>query len=240
MRANPLQEMLREALCDPADVGLAFLAEVRKTPGPGTVTAWTALLADTSLCHAFVAAILRSGALEGKVDPRRRLIVEDLIAALGRLPSDDSRELLVRLWERTAVPGDLRVAAGDALLNHGDPSSHQALASSLDREIGPALNLSLRGLFALDCASAYDQIAPRLEPPGEKAATLLQAVLRFLMNDILESRKRASAEPSLFARDPRWKDLCTPWKNEPSPELVKRWGDAAHTIHEIASWLCES
>lgn len=240
MRANPLQELLREALCDPADDRLAYLAEVRKTPGPGTAAAWSSLLADASLGDAFVAAILRSGALDGRVDPKRKLIVEDLIAALGRLSSDASRELLVRLWTATTVASDLRVAAGDALLSRGDDASRRALASSLDRDTGPALNLSLRGLFALAPATAHDRLAPRFEPPGENAAVLLQAVLRLLMNDVLESRKRGTSTPSLFACDPRWKDLCSRWTATPSPEVVQRWGDSAHTIHELAVWLLEN
>lgn len=241
MRANPLQEMLRDALCDAADEGLALLAEVRRTPGPSTAAAWSALLADASLGSAFIEAITRSGALQGRLDPRRRLLVEDLITALGRLPHDAARDLLVRLWTGPAVDGELRIAAGDALLSLGDEASHRALTASLDRESGAALTLALRGLFALGPTAAYDRIAPQVAQPGDRSASLLQAVLRLLMNDVLESRKPGAKAPSLFARDPRWKQLCETWLTAPSPEVVSRWGGpAAHTIHEIAAWLHES
>lgn len=228
MSSNALREMLREALCDTADEGLALLAEVRKTPGAATASAWAAILDDASLCRAFVDAIRRSGALSGTISPRARLIVEDLVDALGRHRFAPAAELLEQLWNGPQVHAEVRVRVGHALLDAGDSRSLRVLSDSLGQESGAALTLALQGAFSLDRAHAHDLIAPLLERPGDHAEELREAVLRVLMNDVLDGQRPGAKPRGWFAADPRWLDLCVRWAGEPR---------APDAVREIAAWL---
>ncbi len=228
MSANALREMLREALCDTADEGLALLEEVRKTPGAATASAWAAILDDASLCGAFVDAIRRSGALFRSISPRARLIVEDLVDALGRHRFAPAAELLEQLWNGALVHAEVRVRVGHALLDAGDARSLGVLSGRLGQESGAALTLALLGAFSLDPAHAHDLIAPLLARTGDHAEELREAVLRVLMNDVLDGQRPGAKPRGWFAADPRWLDLCVRWAAEPQ---------APDAAREIAGWL---
>lgn len=229
--ADPVE--LRATLTDPSDLGLRRLAEAVR----GNRPAWLALLGDPGLAREALAAVLRSGVLEGQVPERRaEMVVEDLISALGAARHAEARPTLIRIfvagqsaWQR----------AGDALLRLGDPESLAVVAGTLEGAENAKLRLALRAVFEADAARAFDRLSPRFAEPSERAGLVLYESLVALMRDLTDDGK-AHWGPSRrwFERDPRWLELCERWGALPPAEERARWGSQhAQGIVEVAAWL---
>ncbi|MBK9035367.1 MAG: HEAT repeat domain-containing protein [Myxococcales bacterium] len=225
---------LRAALLDETDVGVVRLAEMVKPARKSG--AWRALLADPDIGAAALAAVARSAALGGDLEPRARVIVEDLLSALGQLRHEPARATLVRCWS-TAQP-ELRLRAGHALIRFGDRAALEVVAGALDDD-GNRRQLALQAIFTLDPATAWDRLAAAWAAPSQHGGVRLGATLQALMHD-LNDDGRAHWGPSRrwFEADPRWLELCRAWTALPAPAERERWGPGrAQEIVELAAWL---
>ena len=238
-QVDPLDGM-RAALQDADDADLARLVELNRGADPASSrlirNTWHTLLQDQRLAPHMLAAIERSGALTGALDPRPRLLVEDLLSALGRWHHEPARPLLQQLW---AGQGELAMRAGHALLAFGDRDALATIAASLDEVTSGELFLALQAVFTLAPALAWDELAPRFAQPSPRAGVVLDATLNLFMRDICDDGK-AHWGPTRgwFGADPRWLELCDRWRKLPPPALRPQWGaKQAQRIVECAAWL---
>lgn len=242
--ANPmeLKDELRAALRDPHDAGLKRLVALHRPIDPASTTrvrtAWHALLEDRTLAPDAVAALHRSGALEAAIDPQPRLLVQDLVSALGRWRHEEARPLLERLWAPSGF-GPAVLRAGHALLAFGDRAALDALTARLDETSSGALTIALQAVFTTDPARAWDHLAPRWASPSSAGAVLLDATLTVLMRDLGDDGKQHwGPARRWFRADPRWRELCEAWRSLPPPAQRRAWGAVeAQRIVEAAGWL---
>ena len=225
-------DAVRALLLDPTDAGLTRLAAAHATPEGRE--AWKRLRDDPTLADAAVAAIARSGALGAAVEPRPRVIVEDLLSML-RAPGRGLATLLTAWTEAPQL--ELRQRAGVVLLARGEPEGLDALVHSLDVARGALRRLSLQALLTRDPASAHDVLSPRFAVASPESADLLYDALHVLMSDLNDDgRAHWGAARRWFHADPRWRVLCVAWKTLPADRAA--WGaERAQGIVEVAGWL---
>jgi len=231
---------MRAALRDESDAGLKRLVELHRGADPAsrqsTRDTWHALLADASLAPDALAAIERSGALSGKPEPHCRVLVQDLVSALGRWRYQAARQLLERLW---STSGPLTLRAGLALIAFGDRNALEAVAARLDETASGELRLALQAVFTIDPAHAWERLAPRFAAPSARAGIVLEATLHTLLRDIWDDGKQHwGATRGWFRADSRWLEECNAWRELPPKELRSTWGKAvAQKVVEVAAWL---
>ena len=224
---------LHALLLDASDAGLARLAAAHGS-GPEVRTAWAQLRGDVSLASAAIAAIERSGALTEPLEPRPRMLVEDLLSLLGKV--SHGHDLLLRAW-REAPQHEVRQRAGLALLARRQARGLEALAARLDEATGNERVLALQAVFTRDPGEAHAVLSPRFTPPSPRAAGFVYDSLHVLMRDIHDDgRAHWGATRGWFAADPRWMALCEAWTKLPDDRAA--WGEReAQGIVEVAGWL---
>jgi hypothetical protein len=121
-------DVVAAALEDPTDAGLARLAALHATAAGRE--AWKRLRDDLHRVDVAVDAIARSGALSAPLEPRPRVLVEDLLSMLGEGRAGRARATLKALpadraaWGAATAQAIVEIArwllARDA---KGDPAS---------------------------------------------------------------------------------------------------------------------
>lgn len=184
-----------------------------------------------------IVAIERSGARQHEVEPRARVIVQDLLTILENAgPGGPGFDLLVTAW-RSAPQHEVRRWAAHALNGRGEPRGLDALIARLDEVKGNERGAALRALFARDPLRAFHELSPRFATPSEDSGSLLDQTLTMLVKDITDDgTSHWGASRGWFAADPRWRALCDDWRTLPLNR--EAWGAKhAQGIVEVAGWL---
>lgn len=138
------------------------------------------------------------------LEPRPRILGEDLITALGKHRHEPAMPLLSSLWE--SGQRELRIRAGHALLAFGDERAYGVLTAALPDLPPPYLRTAVMAEFARDPTSACDRLSPHIEARGEG---FLLAVV-----DVLHRDHRGvllgGTSHRWFHADQRWHDLLAP------------------------------
>lgn len=233
---SSIADTLRVLLADDSDVGLARMVEALKA-SPESRAAWTRLREDGALANLAIPAIERSGALKQAIEPRPRVLVQDLLTILRKAgPGGPGFELLVSAWN-SAPQHEVRLCAAHALNGRAEPRGLDAVIARFDDVKGNERYAALYALFTRDPITAFDELAPRFATPSEEAGEFLEETLNALMRDITDDGKAHwGASRGWFAADPRWRALCGEWRT--LPENRDAWGaKRAQEIVEVAGWL---
>ncbi|MBK7777742.1 MAG: hypothetical protein IPI43_27095 [Sandaracinaceae bacterium] len=221
---------LHALLLDASDAGLARLAAAHGS-GPEVRTAWAQLRGDVSLASAAIAAIERSGALTEPLEPRPRMLVEDLLSLLGKV--SHGHDLLLRAW-REAPQHEVRQRAGLALLARSEARGLEALAARLDEATGNERVLALQAVFTRDPGEAHAVLSPRFTPPSPRAAGFVYDSLHVLMRDIHDDGRAHWERPAAGSRRTRAGWRCA--KHGPSSPTTAQRG-ASERRKASSRWL---
>ena len=229
-----MREQVHSTLLDPSDRGLKRLAALHALVEGRE--AWKLLREDPSITDAAIDAIRRSGALEEVLEPRPRILVEDLLSALRSSRTEPGLAVLLAVWS-SAPQLEVQQRAGLVLVARAEPEGLLALVHSLDEVRGGLRRIALQALFTRDATSAWDALEGRFAAASPEAADVLYETLHVLMSDLNDDgRAHWGASRRWFEADPRWRALCEAWSTLPKDRDA--WGRArAQGIVETAAWL---
>lgn len=141
------------------------------------------------------------------LDPRARILCEDIITALGAEGHEAALPMLTTLWK--GGQRELRIRAGNALLAFDDERAYDILTAQLPNAEPSFLRIAIRAAFARDPMTAYDRLSPHIETAGDR---FFLEVVHLLYRDHLDAHLGRSAR-GWFRADPRWRKRLEPLAN---------------------------
>lgn len=142
---------------------------------------------------------LREAGLE-PLEPRPRVLCEDLISALGAHRHQPAIAWLAQLWERGQR--ELRLRSGFALLAYDTNDAYDVLSSGLPDLEPPFLRIAITAELQREPLGAFDRLSAHIDEE-----TFLLELVDALHRD---HRRRQHDRPPWFEMDPRWRELLAP------------------------------